>query len=128
MLARLRMRKNLQRHPVIWIDPNFVPRFQSRFHELGGAVEDQGLQPMFRADPEPVGTEHLRDFRDRAGGFETKVSYYHIRFIDENTRAFLELGEIDARIGVAIIVRAAHDYVRRLPCWIAEVSADAVCR
>src|SRR5476649_572377 len=68
------------------------------------------------------------DFRDRAGGFETKVAHNHIRFIDENTRAFLELGEIDARIGVAIIVRAAHDYVRRLPCWIAEVSADAVCR
>src|ERR1700674_4919769 len=83
---------------------------------------------MFRADTEPVGAEHLRDFRDGTGGFETEISHNHIGFVDENARAFLELREIDARIDIAIIIRAADDNVRRLPRWIAEVSTDAVCR
>ena len=126
MLAGLRVGKNFQRHPVIRIDPNFIASFEGRVHQLGGALEDQRLQAMFRADPKPIGTKDLRDFRNRAPGFETEVAHNHIGFVDENTCPFLELREIDTRIGVAIIIRAAHDNVRRLPRWIAQVSADAV--
>ncbi len=120
------MGKNFKRNPVIRIDPNVIAGFESRLHQLGGALEDQRLQPMFRANTEPIGAEHLRDFRDRAGGFETEVAHNHIGFVDKNTRAFFELREMDARIDVAIIIRSANDNVRRLPRWVAEVSTDAV--
>ncbi len=108
MLARLRVRKNFQRHPVIRIHPNFIAGFESRLHQLGGTLEDQRLQSMFGADPEPIGAEHLRDFRHRARCFETEIAHDHIGFVDQNARAFLELREADARIDVAIIIRAAR--------------------
>ena len=126
MLARLRMRKNFQRNPVIRIDPNFVAGFELALHQLGGALENQGLQSMFRADAEPVRAEDLGDLRDRTGGLESEVAHHHIGFVDQNARALLEVRQIDARIDVAIIIRAADDNVRRFPRGIVQVSADAI--
>ena len=114
MLARLRAREHFQRHPVIRIDPNFIAGFRGCFHQLGGALQDQRLQSMFRADPEPIGAEHLGDFCHRASRFETEIAHDHIGFVDQNARPLFQLREIDARIDVAIIIRAAHDDVRRL--------------
>ena len=81
---------------------------------------------MFRADPEPVGAEDLGDFRDRARRFEAEVAHHDIGFVDQNAGPFLELRQIDARIDIAIIIRAADDNVRSLPRGIAQVSADAI--
>ncbi len=114
MFAGLRMGKHLQGDPVIRIDPNFVAGFELALHQLGGALENQRLQSMFRADPEAVGPEDLCDFRDRSGGFETEVAHDDIGFVDQNARPFLELREVDARIDIAIVIRAADDDMRGL--------------
>ena len=126
MLARLRMGQNFQRHAIIRIDPNFIAGLEGRLHQLGGALEDERLQSMFGADPQPVRPEHLRDFRHGPGGLETKIAHDDVSFVDQNARAFLELRETDARIDVAIIIRAADDNVRRVARRIAEISADAI--
>ena len=81
---------------------------------------------MLRADPEPIGADDLGDFRDRPGGFETEIAYDHVSFVDQNARAFLQLREADARIDIAIIIRAADDDVGRIPGRIVEISADAI--
>src|SRR6185369_925767 len=81
---------------------------------------------MFRSDPEPIGSEHFRDLCNGTTSFESEVAHNDISFVDQNTRSFLELGQIDPRIDITVIICAADHDVRRLPRWIAEKSPDPV--
>ena len=81
---------------------------------------------MLRANPQPIVADDLRDFRDRTRGLEAEIAHDHERFVHQNPRPFLELGETDARIDVAIIIRATHDDVGSVFRRIVQICADAV--
>ena len=65
------MIEKLERDTIIRIDPHFVAGFEGSLHQLGGTLEDQRLQSMFGANPEPIGPDDLGDFRDGSCGLET---------------------------------------------------------
>ncbi len=127
MITRLRAREQLERDPIIRIHPDVVARFQRRLGELRGALQDQRLRPVFRADAQSIRAEDFGDLGHRPGGFETEIADNHVGFVDQNARSLLQLPEADPRVDVAIIISAADDDLRGVARRAAEESADPIC-
>ena len=128
MLARLRPRQHFDRDAVVRIDAHFVAGFQRRFGEPSGALKDGRLHPVLAADAEAICAQHFGDFRDRAGRFETEIAHDDVGLVHEHPRAVFQLIEIDPRIDVAVVIRAADHDLRRLRRGTAEIGADAIGR
>ncbi len=83
---------------------------------------------MLGTDPQSIGSDHFRDFCHRPGRFETEIAHDDERFVHQHARALLQFRHGNARIDVAVIIRAAHHDVRRVPRGRAKKSADAIRR
>ena len=94
MFVRLRAREHFERHPVIRIHPDFVACFQGRLRELRGALQDQRLRPVLRADAQSILAEDFGDLGHRPGGFKTEIADDHVGFVDQDARSLLQLREL----------------------------------
>ena len=128
MIMRLRAREQFDRDPVIRIHPHVVARFQRRLGELRGALQDERLRPVFRADAQSIRAEDFCHLGHRPGGFKTKIADNHVGFVDQDARSLLQFPEADPRVDVAIIISAADDDLRGVARRTAEESADPVRR
>ncbi len=128
MVARLRAGEQLERDAIICIDPHVVARLQGRLRQLRRTLQDERLRAMLRADAQPVIRQHLCDLGHGAGLLETEIAHDDVGFVDQNPRSLLQLRQADARIDIAIIIRAADHDLRRVARRAAKKSADAIRR
>ena len=109
MLVRFRASEHLERHPVIRINAHLVAGFQRGARKIGRALQDDRLRSVFRTDAQTVFADHFCDFRHWSGCFETEIADNDERVVDQNARSLFQLRQRNARIDIAIIIRAAHD-------------------
>ena len=83
---------------------------------------------MFRANAQSIFANHLGDLCDRPGRFKTEIAHDDKRFVHEHARSLFQFRQRNARIDIAIIIRAAHHDVRGVARGRAEKCADAIGR
>src|SRR6266496_1493666 len=83
---------------------------------------------MLRADAQSVLAEDLGDFCHRTSCLKSKITDNDEGFIDEHPGSFFQFRKRNARIDIAVVIRAAHYDMRRILRSGAEKCADPVCR
>ena len=70
------------------------------------------MQPVLGSNAQPVFAKDLCNFCHRAGRFKSEIANNHERVVDEHARPLFQFRERNARINVAVVIRASDDDVR----------------
>ena len=120
--------QNFQRNLVGRIHPHLIADLQIHVGQFRSALHDHFLSAVRLSNPQPALWEQIADLGHRSRGAVPQIADDRIGFVYQHPTADLELGHIDARVDVGIVLGTADEDRGNPLARHAEEDADAIGR